>query len=36
MRRDEPDIQYLFRPRSIAVKGKLEIEEMRGEEKVFS
>jgi len=34
MRTAEPDIRSLFKPKSIAVKGRLEIEEIREGEKL--
>jgi hypothetical protein len=36
MRRDEPDIRYLFKPRSIAVKGRWEMEEIKEGDRVPS
>ena len=36
MRMDEPDIQYLFKPRSIAVMGRWQMEEIEGGDRIAS
>ena len=36
MRRDEPDIRYLFKPRSIAVKGRREMDVMKEGNRILS
>jgi len=36
MKTAEPEIRSLFKPKSIMVKGRLEIEEIREGEKLFS
>jgi hypothetical protein len=33
---DEPDIRYLFKPRTVAVKGRWQMEEIEGGDRIAS